>query len=581
VKTIITALNSKFIHLSLAPWYLKEACRDISGEIKVMEFTINDEINSILSLLIAEKADIYAFSCYIWNIEYVIKLSSDIKKVMPKSKIVLGGPEVSFNADEILNDHDFIDCVISGEGEKPFRHLLEVISQKKEACVIPGLSFRDENAIQIVNSYNVEHSLDDVPFPYTEEMINEAKNKIIYYEASRGCPFSCSYCLSSTCSGVRYLNFERVKSELTWLLKKDIGQIKFVDRTFNANKKRAKEIFKFVIENCREGINFHFEAAGDLFDDEMLEILQSAPAGLIQFEIGIQSTNPETLLAVNRKTDIDRVFSNIARLLKPGNIHVHVDLIAGLPYETYELFKKSFNDVYNLSAHNLQLGFLKLLKGSGLRKDAEKYGIIYRDYPPYEILSNNFITFDELAKLKNIEEVLERYYNSGRFAESLKYLTGRLYKTPFDFYYDFSVYLRETGQLDRPATLQSMYDSLFSFIENEFSKAHGEILKDLMRFDFLRAFPAGKMPEKINKITDMAFHNKCFDFLRNEKNIHTYLPAYKGCPAKQIYKNVHFELFDYDIFSFDLKRNVILFDYKEKNKVTGLYNYHVLENSLS
>ncbi len=577
MKTIITALNSKFIHLSLAPWYLKVTCGNECGEVKVREFTINEKINNILSTLLFDHADVYAFSCYIWNIEYVLKLASDIKKVKPCAKIILGGPEVSYDAKEIIKKYSYIDYIISGEGETAFKQLLTAINQNNNTIMktISGLTYKDEDK-SVSNCCKLERLPDSIPSPYIKEMLENMENRIVYFESSRGCPFSCSYCLSSTCEGVRYFSLERVKSELLKLIKNGVHQIKFVDRTFNCNKKRAIEIFKFIIEHQNDNINFHFEVAADLFDEEMFAILQDAPAGLIQFEIGIQSTNEDTLMAVNRKTDIKKVLNNIKRLQKPGNIHIHVDLIAGLPLETYKIFQKSFNDAYLLCAHNLQLGFLKLLKGSGIRENKEQFGYIYRDYPPYEILSNNFISFYELTKLNDIEEVLDRYYNSGRFVQSLKFITSKIFSNPFEFYYEFSKYYRIEGYFDKPASSQSLYDILLAFLKTKVDMTHYELLNELMKFDYLRTNNTRSLPKNLKRIQESSFHQRCFDFLKDENNIAFYLPAQVGFSPKQVFKNVHFEMFSYDILSTQRCPNVILFDHTNKDKVTGLSDFHIV-----
>ncbi|HHW48406.1 MAG TPA: B12-binding domain-containing radical SAM protein, partial [Clostridiaceae bacterium] len=393
MRTVLVALNSKYIHSSLAPWYLKAACGDGCGEIIVLEYTINDDIENVLGEIYSLKPDVAAFSCYIWNIGKALRLSENLKKVLPSVKIVLGGPEVSFDAEKIMEENQFIDYIITGEGEAAFKSLLTALKDLKDEpeksllSSIGSLVYRFDGNIFSNNPCELIKDLDQIPSPYTGEMLASTSDKVVYFESSRGCPFSCSYCLSSTIDGVRHFSLDRVKSELFKLIKAGVKLVKFVDRTFNCNKARAKEIFKFVIEHG-ENTAFHFEAAADLFDDEMIEMLSQAPSGRIQFEIGIQSTNMQTLAAVNRKSNLDRVFDNVRKLRQHGNIHLHLDLIAGLPYEDFCSFKTSFDAVYSLKPHNLQLGFLKMLKGSKIRREAYKYSYNYRSYPPYEVLGN-------------------------------------------------------------------------------------------------------------------------------------------------------------------------------------------------
>jgi radical SAM superfamily enzyme YgiQ (UPF0313 family) len=415
MKTIIAALNSKYIHSALAPWYLKEYCGSSFGEIKVMEFTINNNIDQILSGIYSECPDVAAFSCYIWNISLVLKIAHDLKKVSPHTVVVLGGPEVSFDAEELLNQNPFVDYIVEGEGERAFKKLLQDI------CKVNGLNERPGKKSAVYRDESLIYELDELPSPFSDEMLNALGDRIAYFESSRGCPFSCSYCLSSTFIGVRYFSMNRVRRELIKLIDRGISQVKFVDRTFNCNKNRAMEIFEFIIRNGGN-TRFHFEAAADLFDEEMIDLLSYAPRGMIQFEIGVQTTCGRALSAVDRRTDLNKVFRNINKLRELKNIHLHLDLIAGLPFEDYSAFKNSFNDVYALEPHQLQLGFLKMLKGSKIRKEKELYLYRFREYPPYEFLSNKYLPYNDVIDIKGVEEVLERYYNSQKFKYSLVYI---------------------------------------------------------------------------------------------------------------------------------------------------------------
>jgi len=589
MKTVIVALNSKYIHSSLAPWYLKAACGDGCGEIIVLEHTINDDLENVLSEVYSLKPDIAAFSCYIWNIGKVLQISENLKKVLPSVKIVLGGPEVSFDAAKIMADNPFIDYVITGEGETSFKSLLAVLKdmkgepEKALLSSIEGLAYRSCGDIFSNNQYPVIKNLDLLPSPYTDEMLASTSGKVIYFESSRGCPFSCSYCLSSTFEGVRYFSLDRVKNELSKLIKAGVKLIKFVDRTFNCNRARAKEIFRFVIEKG-ENTLFHFEAAADLFDDEMIEILSKAPSGRIQLEVGIQSTNMQTLAEVNRISNLDRVFNNVLRLRQHGNIHLHLDLIAGLPYEDFSSFKTSFNKVYALRPHNLQLGFLKMLKGSKIRREAHKYSYKFRDYPPYEVLSNSFISFDEIIILKGIEETLERYYNSGRFVRTLEYVISRYFNSAFSFFYSLYEYCTSRDWLKNQISSRQLYSIFLDYIRTTGAAKEYWLISDLLKLDFLASDRSSNLPEGISRELPGNFKEWCFDFLKNEENIKKYLPQFVGQPAKQIYKHVHFEHFSYDIT--DIKEGqpvpkkdvIVLFDYTFPDKVTGLFNYYKLNS---
>lgn len=589
MKTVIVALNSKYIHGSLAPWYLKYACGDDCGQVKVLEYNINDNIEWILTKIVAEKPDVAAFSCYIWNIEIIFKIISNIKKVLPNVKIVLGGPEVSYTPEEIMKSNSYIDFIICGEGEDSFKKLLSVLNVKlrgdlkyqeypkhlrnidyrvnsdyeeniEEANIrdIDGLCYREGGKIHYNGKYCIIKDLGALPSPYTNEMLSlMGSNKIIYYEASRGCPFSCSYCISSTFEGVRYFPMERVKSDLLKLINAGVKQVKFVDRTFNCNNRRAKEIIRYVIENSKK-TNFHFEAAGDLFDDELIRLLLRAPEGIIQLEIGVQSINTQTHSEIRRKTDINKLFDNVRKLRSKDNIHIHLDLIAGLPFEDYSSFKQSFDAVYSLEPHYFQLGFLKLLKGSYIRTEEQvkKHQYEFREYPPYEVLCNKYISFSEIAELKGIEEVLERYYNSGRFENTLRFIINCFYSSPFEFYKELYLYNLEHGYLDKSISARDQYTVFVEFVEYladklSLKESVGESLKnvinDLLKFDFMLTNNTGKLPERINRVTVPGFKDWCRDFLKDESHVRQYLPDFVEMSPGQILNKVKFEIFDYDV----------------------------------
>ena len=570
MKTLLAAINSQYIHSNLAVWYLKACCNADCGEVEVAEYNINDSLESILSDIYLKEPDNVAFSCYIWNIEFVRKLTADLRKILPGLKIILGGPEVSYDQAEILQENQGVDYILAGEAELPFAYLLKRLNGLK-------LSGEEENGLKlsltaadITDAAGTEkaisaqfglcriENLEGIPSPYTDDMLAANKGKIVYFETSRGCPYSCSYCLSSTISGLRYFSIDRVKRDLDRLMGSEVRQIKFVDRTFNASKSRSHEIFSYIIENApkpennRNGIkNYHFEIYPDLLLPETIELLSTAPVGLIQLECGIQSTNSETLKAVGRKTDSQKALANIAKLIDAGNMHIHVDLVAGLPFEDIESFRESFNNAYDISPHNIQLGFLKLLKGTELRLNYEKYAYVFRNYPPYEILRSGSMTYGDLNLLKDIEEVLERYYNSGRFRTSLRLFTETLYEDAFSFFNDFSRFNRGKGYLDRPQSSETLYTIMLEFMDSRFSfnEQLSMQLNELLKFDYLGTHISGQLPNGISPAISPELFKRSRSFYHNSNKIEKYLPNKKGKSAKDIIRKVNFELFCFDALS--------------------------------
>lgn len=605
MKTLLAAINSQYVHSNTAVWYLKACCDADCGVIEVAEYNINDSPDSVLSDIFLRKPDIAAFSCYIWNIEYVKRLTADLIRILPKLVIILGGPEVSYDPAEALKEMQGAAFVLPGESELLFAQLLKRLNELKKNK--PSLGSCGESDDNCLNGIKDQHRVDIgtsklnsvysselcriedpdlVPSPFTDEMLTANRGKIVYFETSRGCPFACSYCLSSTIPGVRYFSMERVRSDLKRLMSSEVRQIKFVDRTFNASISRSHEIFSYIIENGqkaennRAGMkNYHFEAYPDLLKDETIGLLSAAPAGLIQLECGIQSTNTETLKAVRRKTNSEKALSNIEKLVSAGNIHIHVDLVAGLPFEDLEAFKASFNKVYEIAPHNIQLGFLKLLKGTELRRKSLEYGYICRDYPPYEILRSGSMGFGELNLLKDVEEVLERYYNSGRFTTSLKLLTKTVYGDAFEFFRDISNFSREKGYLQRPQSGEKLYTILMDFLTFRFpeQKVLLQKLNELLKFDYLRTHISGQLPDGISPSIDSRLFKRSRSFFHDPRKIEEYLPDKKGRAANEIIRKVNFELFSSDVLSEDITDlnnipEIILFDTEVKNPVTGHFN---------
>ncbi len=502
LNAVICSLNSQYIHSSLAPWCLsagvEEYCNDgICTE--VVEGTVNETPEKVLERILSHKPQVIGFCCYIWNISSVLKLVELVKAALSDCSIVLGGPEVSYNAKEILLKVPLVDYVISGEGERPFAQLLLAIYHEAELRDIPGLCYRKGQEPVIAEPYlpcNIP------PSPYNDKYLAALNGRIAYLETSRGCPFSCAFCLSGRCGGVRYYDIERVKRELILLAGSGTKTIKLVDRTFNASIKRAKEIFGFIIEHygkeIPQGLCFHFEIAGDLLDAETIDLLGSAPLGSLQFEIGVQSFNPRTLSAVNRKTDVEKLKNNIAALLKKGNAHIHLDLIAGLPYEDLRSFADSFNMAYNLKPHMLQLGFLKLLHGSAMREKPEQFPCEYNRAAPYEVLETPWISREELIKLHSTELALNQLYNLGRFRRTLDYLLSRTDKSPYLFFYEFGDFLSNTKQAH--TSLDEFTGFIFTYYSGQ-ANIDKTQLRDCMVCDRLATNPSGKLPESL-KIQD-------------------------------------------------------------------------------
>lgn len=579
MKVLLTALNAKYIHSSLAIRYLEKYCNKYKGEkdyiIEVKEFSINEPLDQIMAEIYQSGADVLAFSVYIWNIEHTLKLMDSLKKVLPEVTLIAGGPEVSYDPMQILEENPAIDIIVKGEGEETCRELLAMLADRELEALetIPGIVYRDkEGQIRENPDRELIRDLDSIPFPYTEEELAGLKNKLIYYETSRGCPYNCSYCLSSTIKGVRAFSLERVKEDLLTLIRNKVRQVKFVDRTFNYDKKRAREIFEFLMEN-RGVSSFHFEITAELLDDELLELLKRAPEGLFQFEIGVQTTNERTLQLINRRMNFDRLASNVRALRQQDNIKLYLDLIAGLPGEDYESFQRSFDEAYALNPHVLQLGFLKLLKGSKVRAEAGHYNYEYTSEAPYEVLENEVLSYAELLKLKSIEFVVDKYHNSGAFQNTLRYIFRQHFQSYFEFYERLADYFQEKGLLRKAHSRLALYDILHDFYRERLASSGEEldIFTAFLKYDLLLHDGKVKLPawaESKTVIED--FNNWRYNFLADEKNLERFLPHMVGKGVKDILKQVRFEIFDYDPTA-DFRQKgpyVVLFDYSKKHTGT-------------
>ncbi len=503
IKAVFCSINSKYIHSSLSVWYLYASAKKLCNEkveVSVVEGTINEKEDEIIKRLLDKKPDLIAFSAYIWNIKTVLSVSEKIKTATPKIKILLGGPEVSFNQKDVLSENPFVDFISSGEGEKSVPLLLNALSEEANAD-IKGISQRKGDRI-IINEGEVL-SVEEIPSPYCEEYFATLGNRIAYIESSRGCPFNCAFCLSGKEGKVRFFDLSQVKANMLSLVNHGAKTVKFVDRTFNCNKNHAREILTFIKENygakIPSDVCFHFEIAADILDSELFDVIVEMPKGSVQFEVGIQSFNENTLRRINRKTDLCKVKENVKKLLSFGNCHIHIDLIAGLPEEDFISFRNSFNEAYELYANMLQLGFLKILHGSPMSERRELYPCEYSFEPPYEVVSTPWINADELKLLHKCENELERLYNSGRFSRTLSYVLSKTNILPFDLFIKMADFLLEKGEkgsipLDKYTNLAFEF---FSSLEGV-DKA---LLRDRMLLDRITTNNSDVIPEAL-KVKD-------------------------------------------------------------------------------
>ncbi|MCE9676224.1 B12-binding domain-containing radical SAM protein [Paraclostridium bifermentans] len=584
MKILLTTLNSKFIHTNLAIRYLNQMVKDIEDiDVDIREYTINNELDFILKDIYANNYDVILFSTYIWNVNDIVKICNNLKKVNKNVKIALGGPEVTYDSEESMKKYDFVDYILYGEGELVFRDFVKSLKGDIDIKDVNGIVYRNNGDIVKNKPMKDIENLDIIPSPYVDLNKAEYENRIVYYETSRGCPFNCQYCLSSTLQGLRYFSIDRVKSDLKELIDARVSQIKLIDRTFNANKKFAMEIMQFLMENDNDYTTYHFEVTAHLLTEDMLEFLKECKEGLFQFEIGVQTTNEKVLEAVGRRDDFSKLSYVVQKIASYRNIHQHLDLIAGLPYEDYNSFENSFNDVFNLGIEHLQLGFLKMIKGTGIRNNADEHEFRYKDYPPYEVLYNKYITYNEILKLKDIEEILERYFNSKNFVLSMRYIIHNYYKeSPFKFFEDFATYFDKNGYFNMSQGKNQLYKILLDFYTEKINK-NIELFTEIIKYDYISLGKTSNVPGFMSKIEVEDFKNRCHLFLQNEENILKYIPRFENTPAKQIIKHVHFEPFKYDILKLkenikadlDKKESIVLFVYDDKKVFEKSKSYTV------
>ncbi|MEQ8174456.1 MAG: B12-binding domain-containing radical SAM protein [Syntrophomonadaceae bacterium] len=540
MNIVFSTLNARFSHSSLSLASLAASCRGL-GAITIHEYTINQAHPEILADLFLLHPDIICFSCYIWNIEKTLALCYDLKIVSPDLRIILGGPEVSFETKTIMKHHPEIDFIVKGEGEAVLNYIISRLTDTDEFSQVEGLCWRDGDNIYTSENLALVKNFSELPRPAYEQLAS-LKDRIIYYESSRGCPFNCTYCLSSTVPGVRFLPLARVQEDLKYLLSIGARQIKFVDRTFNADERRAIHIMEFILGQDSSS-KFHFEIRAELLSDSFINFLKSVPPGRFYFEIGIQSTCPEALQAVNRPASWDKSRSIITQLRLETAVHLHLDLIAGLPREDLNRFKESFNQVLGLAPHVLQLGFLKLLKGSPLAIDADRHGYAFQEQPPYQILKNNYLSYQELVLLQDIEEVLERYYNSQVFYHTIGYLIENWYRgDAFRLFQDIAHFWREKDCYLKGHKRDEEYSLLYEFA-NLINPPNIQTVKEYLKFDYLQNQGPRHMPSVLQDGDAASSNELAYNLVKNEELVMKFIPHLKKASIGDRRRRIHLEIF--------------------------------------
>lgn len=573
---LLVGINAKFIHTNLAIRTLKANARECEDMVQLAEYTINHEREEIFQRIYEKKPSVIGFSCYLWNIDYVFSIANDIKKILPDVFIMVGGPEVAYRPEEILDRYDAIDLVMVGEGENTLyefaRQLRQVGNPKKIVFRdIAGVVYREGG--QVHRTFPREAMpMDDLVFPYRDEDIMELEHHILYYESIRGCPFSCSYCLSSIEKTVRIKSPEKTEKELDFFLRNRVTQVKFVDRTFNCNRDYAYRIWKYIGEHDNGVTNFHFEIGGDLLREEDFALLATFRPGLVQFEIGVQSTNPLTIKAIRRTMDLEQLRENIARIHEKRNIHQHLDLIAGLPYEDYESFCQSFNDVYAMKPDQLQLGFLKVLDGSYMNEVKGEYDIRYSSQPPYEVFSTRWLSYEDILKLKQVEEMVEVYYNSFQFTATMAFLE-RFFATPYDMYRKLGEYYKENDLFEQKHSRGKRYEILWEFARETMTldEQQREWMREVLTYDLYRRDYV-KNPPSFVRLRDEKTKKEIREFFDRESEKPHIICGYEGFVTKQLFHMLYMNRFSLDMEGLieegvcrTQKPTYLLFDYQKRN----------------
>ena len=580
MRVLLIAVNAKYIHSNPAVYSLRAYAQAALGDqpevgIEIAEYTINQNTENILADIYRHRPDIAAFSCYIWNWNTIQELLPELPKLLPDTKLWLGGPEVSFHAEKILAQYMQLTGIMVGEGEETFTQLVRFYhAPKGQLQDIPGLV--------LPQGRTQPRELTDMSkLPFLYEDLGKFQNRIIYYESQRGCPFRCAYCLSAIDKSVRLRDIETVKKELQYFLDHKVSQVKFIDRTFNCNAAHALAIWRYLLENDNGVTNFHFEIAADLMTEEELEVLKQMRPGRIQLEIGVQSTNEQTLHAINRYMSLEHLRQVVDKIHSFHNIHQHLDLIAGLPYEDYDSFVTSFNDVYAMRPQQLQLGFLKVLKGSPIEEKAEEYGIVYNSRPPYEVLYSRWIPYDDVLRLKGIEEMVELYYNSCQFTHTLPVLEKE-FSSPFALYEALSQYYEEKGYYINTPARAYRYQVLLEFAQQK-APARSELYAQLLTFDmYLRENLKSRPAFALCWQQGEEEKEQVRAFYRQEAQTPQYLTGYEGYQPQQLMKMTHIEYFTYPVWQQNMKmtqlsqKTAILFDYQKRDPLTYDAAYYMV-----
>ncbi len=589
MKAVLVAMNAKYIHSNLGIYSIQAYAREhgvTPEELEIVEYTINQELEWVLSDLYEKQPDLVAFSCYIWNIEQIKTLAAHFHKIKPEVPIWFGGPEVSFDAPSLLADYEWLSGIMCGEGEATFLELFQVTADHWPVnahfsmyaeCLsqVAGIVYRSEHQI-ITTQERPRLSMDELAFPYQD--MKDLEHRIVYYETSRGCPFGCSYCLSSVEKKVRFRSMELVEQELQFFLEHQIPQVKFVDRTFNCHPEHTMAIWRYIQEHDNGITNFHFEMSADLLTQEQIAYIKSFRPGLVQFEIGVQTTNPQTIEAITRKSDLLSLESKVASVHAGRNIHQHLDLIAGLPYEDYDSFRHSFNDVYQMRPDQLQLGFLKVLKGSPIHQQREQYGIVYMDIPPYEVMYTKWLSYEEILRLKQVEDMVERYYNSMQFQASMSWIVDQ-FETPFDFFQALGNFYHTRGYEGLHQSRLQNYQILREFYQGTFGPS--ALLDEMLYFDLYARENLKNRPSFLALLSGETKEQKVWkrEFYQSEEMRSQYLSDYTEYDWKQTMRMTHVAFFDYDILGYcqngDLQKikTTVLFDYKQRDPLS--YQAHM------
>lgn len=609
-RLLLAAVNAKYIHSNPAVYSLRAyAGEELSPYIEITEYTINYRKEEILADLYERRPEFVAFSCYIWNWEVIGDLLRELPKVLPECIIWLGGPEVSYEAEKVLEQFPTVKGIMLGEGEETFRELAEhycgmtntVNAQKDALSLIKGILYRKAMDAEIMSNTTIDNAAGDtraesslvrtVPrepvdlfkLPFLYRSLEPFTNRILYYESSRGCPYRCSYCLSSIDKKVRLRNPDTVKKELQFFLDQKVKQVKFIDRTFNCDHEHAREIWRYLAEHDNGVTNFHFEIAADLITEEEILILKNMRPGLVQLEIGVQTLNEETLAEIGRKTDSDRLKNAVARIRESNNIHIHLDLIAGLPFEDYESFRRSFEGVYAMRPHQLQLGFLKVLKGTRMKEKAKDYELQYTDTPPYEVLSTKWLSYKKILLLKRVEQMVELYYNSNQFRHTIPLLQSA-FPNAFSMYEGLADYYKTQGCFVMTPSRMDRYRVLFSYGLTIGLKKKEDLLRQVLTFDFYLRENSKRRPEFAPDLSE--YKTRIRAFYEKEEKEPVYLTGYKGYDSRQMSKMTHMEVFTYPVWEEEISKQskpldgpmMVLFDYALRDPLTYSVKYHVLSD---